>query len=376
MSRRRIAVVTGTRAEYGLLRSTMAALRADRRVDLQVIATGMHLLRRSGGTVREILGDGFSIAARVRMQSGDDGGTDQSDGLGRGVRDLARAFARLESEIVLVLGDRIEALAGALAGVTTGRIVAHVHGGDVAAGDFDDSLRHSITKLSHVHFAATRQSARRIVRMGEDPRRVHVVGAPGLDDLAAAIGRAAPRTGLGREALVIQHAYGRGPDHEERVARAVFEAVLAEGLRPTIVHPNTDRGCCGVVRAIEALQAARGGDVRVVRSLSRADFLDALLAARVLVGNSSCGVIEAPFAGTASVNVGDRQAGRQAGGRSIVSVGEGRRQIRAGIRAALRKRPRRGRAGCYGAGRAGAAIARLLVRLPVGEALRRKRITY
>lgn len=376
MSVRRIAVVTGTRAEYGLLRSTMAALQSTRWVELQVIATGMHLLRRSGGTVREILRDGFPIAARVRMQSGDDSGTDQSDGLGRGVRDLARAFARLDSDIVLVLGDRIEALAGALAAVTTGRIVAHVHGGDVAAGDFDDSLRHSITKLAHVHFAATQKSARRIVRLGEHPARVHLVGAPGLDDLAAALRDAPPRTALGREALVIQHAYGRSAEREQRVARAVFHAVLAEGLRPTIVHPNTDRGSCGVVRAIDALLAERGRDVRVVRSLPRPAFLEALLGARLLVGNSSCGVIEAPFAGTPSVDVGDRQAGRQAGGRSIVPAGESQRSIRDAIRAALRKRPRRGTSGCYGAGQAGVAIARQLQRVPLTEAVRRKRITY
>ncbi|MEE9211172.1 MAG: UDP-N-acetylglucosamine 2-epimerase, partial [Phycisphaeraceae bacterium] len=164
---RRVAVITGTRADYGLLRSTMAAIQTHRRLRLQVVVTGMHLLHKFGHTVDQIARDGWRVDARVKMQTGDDSPLDQAAGLSRGVLGIAKFLEQAKSEIVLVLGDRIEAMAGALAAVTTGRIVAHIHAGDVAPGDFDDSLRHAITKLAHVHLTATRCAARRVVRMGE-----------------------------------------------------------------------------------------------------------------------------------------------------------------------------------------------------------------
>ncbi|RMF75966.1 MAG: UDP-N-acetylglucosamine 2-epimerase (hydrolyzing), partial [Planctomycetota bacterium] len=179
--KRRIAVVTGTRAEYGLLRSVIAAIDAHPRLELQLVACGMHLLEPFGRTIDDIIADGWPIARAIRMQAGDDSFGDQAFGLARGVVGLAKLFEKSPPAIVVVLGDRIEAMAGALAGVTTGRLVAHIHGGDVAPGDFDESLRHAITKLANIHLAATKAAARRIARMGEPPESIHVVGAPGLD---------------------------------------------------------------------------------------------------------------------------------------------------------------------------------------------------
>lgn len=375
---RRIAVVTGTRAEYGLLKSTMRAIAADPRLKLQVVATGMHLLRKFGHTVDEIVRDGWRIDARVAMQTGADAPLDQATGLARGVAGLARYFAVARTDMVVVLGDRIEALAGALAAVTTGRLVAHIHGGDVAPGDFDDALRHAITKLAHVHLAATREAARRIVRMGENPRSVHVVGAPGLDRLRELLAerggmRAAGPTG---QALVIYHAWGRPAAVEARTMDALLRAVAARGLRRLILYPNSDRGHRGVLQALARHARRYPRDVEVVRSLPRDAYLRALLAADVLVGNSSSGIIEAPLAGTPSVNVGQRQAGRQVGGRSVVQVGETYAAIRAGLAAALRMRTRAARQTVYGDGRAGERIARILARVPIGPEAARKLICY
>lgn len=375
---RRIAVVTGTRAEYGLLKSTMRAIAADPRLKLQVVATGMHLLRKFGHTVDEIVRDGWRIDARVAMQPGADAPLDQATGLARGVAGLARYFAVARTDMVVVLGDRIEALAGALAAVTTGRLVAHIHGGDVAPGDFDDALRHAITKLAHVHLAATREAARRIVRMGENPRSVHVVGAPGLDRLRELLAerggmRAAGPTG---QALVIYHAWGRPAAVEARTMDALLRAVAARGLRRLILYPNSDRGHRGVLQALARHARRYPRDVEVVRSLPRDAYLRALLAADVLVGNSSSGIIEAPLAGTPSVNVGQRQAGRQVGGRSVVQVGETYAAIRAGLAAALRMRTRAARQTVYGDGRAGERIARILARVPIGPEAARKLICY
>jgi UDP-N-acetylglucosamine 2-epimerase (non-hydrolysing)/GDP/UDP-N,N'-diacetylbacillosamine 2-epimerase (hydrolysing) len=409
--RLRIAVVTGTRAEYGLLGSTLDAIAASKRLELQLVACGMHLLPRFGRTVSDIRRDGWRIDAIIPMQRGDDGHLDQAEGLARGVAGMARFFERARTDVVLVLGDRIEAMAAALAATTTGRILAHVHGGDIAPGDIDDALRHSITKLAHVHFPATRDAARRIVRMGERSANIHCVGAPGLDDLGrkltgadlcsahSADGRAnirfarlgssgadlrsAPARGTQSAnrsagfALVCQHPSGRAAAIEARTMAAILNAVTARGLRRVIVYPNSDRGCSGVIAAIERHVAASPRDaVEIHRSLPRDQFLDALLTADVLIGNSSAGIIEAPFAGARVVNVGTRQRGRKRGGPGVVTCGESPTAIRAALHRALRLRPRRGPRTPYGDGRAGQRIARALELLDVTPALRRKQIAY
>ena len=341
--RKRVAVITGTRAEYGLLRSVLAAIAAQPRLELQLVVTGMHLLRKFGHTVDDIISDGWKIAARVPMQKGNSRAADQASGLARGVEGIARFLHRAQTDIVVVLGDRIEAMAGALAATTTGRTLVHIHGGDVAPGDFDDALRHAITKLAHVHFAATRASAGRIVRMGEARERVHWVGAPGLDELRSLLKRL-PRTGCRTDtALVIQHAHGRAAETERRVAAAVLGAVADVGLNRLVVYPNSDRGHEGVLQAVKRhARDSAPGAVQVIRSMPRAEFLATLCNVRVLVGNSSCGIIEAPYVGTPVVNVGGRQAGRQVARRSVVHVPENRPAVLAAIRRALRGRPRRG----------------------------------
>jgi GDP/UDP-N,N'-diacetylbacillosamine 2-epimerase (hydrolysing) len=371
-ARRRIAVVTGTRAEYGLLRPVLRAIAAHPCLTLQLAVTGMHLLRRFGHTVDEIASDGWTIDARVRMQAAGDGPTDQADGLARGVRGLARFFTAAETDVVVVLGDRIEAMAGALAAVTTGRVLAHIHGGDIATGDIDEALRHAITKLAHLHFAATPAAAQRVRRMGEPRGRIWCVGAPGLDgvrDLLATAPRPRRPTGL---AVVAQHAYGRTPEVERRVAANVLRAVADAGLRRLIIYPNTDRGHTGVLAAVRA--HARTPGAEVVRSLPRDEYLRRLATADVLIGNSSSGIIEAPFVGTPSVDVGERQAGRELGGTSVVHAAESYAAVRRALDHALRLRPRRGGRTTYGDGRAGPRIAALLARVRLTPGVRRKQL--
>ena len=373
----RIAVVTGTRAEYGLLRTVLDAIDVHPRLELQLVVTGMHLLRKFGHTLDDIVRDGWKIAARVAMQRGDSGAIDQAAGLARGVEGIARFVCRARSDVVVVLGDRIEALAGALAATTTGRILAHIHGGDVAPGDFDDALRHAITKLAHVHFAATRAAADRIVRMGEQRQRVHCVGAPGLDELRGVLRRMPRARSRQDTALVIQHAYGRSAEVERRAATAVLDAVAASGLKRWVIYPNSDRGHEGVLQAIrQHVRRSMPGDVDVARSLSRPEFLDLLCNVRALVGNSSSGIIEAPFVGTPVVDVGDRQAGRQPARRAVVHAWETCSAIRSAIKAALRTRPRRGGRCVYGEGDAGERIAAELARLSITPALAHKQLAY
>lgn len=369
--------MTGTRAEYGLLRSVLAAIDKHPALDLQVIITGMHLLRRFGNTAREVRAAGWPIIAEVRMQRATDDPLDHADGLARGVKGIATAVEAARSDAVVVLGDRVEAMAGALAATTTGRVLGHIHGGDVARGDFDEAFRHAITKLAHLHFTATQSATRRVIRMGEASERVFCVGAPGLDDLRVVLAETSSENGAVRYALVAQHAYGRDSKTERRAAQAVLDAVAACGLRRVVICPNSDRGHQGVFRAIEQHQACSAPeDVVVHRSLERAEYLRQLIGARVLVGNSSSGLIEAPLAGTPVVNVGGRQAGRESGGRGVLQADEQEAAIRAAIQRCLEMRLRRGGASVYGDGRGGERIARILAETALDRSLRTKLITY
>ena len=368
-----MAVVTGTRAEYGLLCSTMEAARKHRKLDLQVVVTGMHLLRKFGYTVRDIESDGWRIDARIKMQTGEDDPLDQAGGLSHGVAGIAEFLDRAKTDIVVVLGDRIEAMAGALAAVTTGRFLAHIHGGDLAPGDVDDSLRHAVTKLAHLHFPATKSARRRILRLGESPDRVHWVGAPGLDRLRTLIKQAHKPAKRTDGALIVQHPSGRSAEREYRVMRNILRTVEEAGLERTIIYPNSDRGHQGVIAAIEEHRKRfTSGDVRIVRSLDRDAYLRTLLNAKVLVGNSSGGIIESATAGTPAVNVGSRQQGRERSGRSVIDADESLGSIRSALATALKKRPITGGRSVYGDGGAGARIAQHLAAMPLDDAFRRK----
>ena len=184
MVKRRIMVVTGTRAEYGIFRPVLEAIDRHEKLELQLVVTGMHLLRKFGYTVKDILADGWRIDGKVRLQSQQDDILDQSRGLGRAITGLTNEYARLDSEIVLVMGDRLETFAAASAAAASGLPLAHIHGGDIALGIQDDAYRHAISKLAHLHFAASKGAKERLVRMGEDSWRVYRTGSPALDNLS------------------------------------------------------------------------------------------------------------------------------------------------------------------------------------------------
>lgn len=384
--KRRVAVVTGTRAEFGLLESVLQAIARRRRIEYRLIVTGMHLLRKFGRTLDEIRTKGYRIDAAVRMQSGRDDAVGQAGAVARGVGGIARAVEDLDCEVVLVLGDRIEAFAGATAGALARRVVAHIHGGDRAPGDLDEALRNAITRLAHVHFAASQDAADRLERMGEPPDRIHLVGAPGLDAIRQfcraekpAHARRMLRASLGEiaerpYAVAVQHAFGRGPAVEARAMRAVVQAVRRSGLAGVAIWPNSDPGHDGIIRELEKLAAASGW--RVFRSLRREDYLRAVQHAAVLVGNSSSGIIESASLGVNAVNIGLRQEGRLRCGDNVIDANETTAAVERAIKAALaRSRPDPDRS-VYGDGRAGERIASLLERLRIGPRTCRKALTY
>ena len=331
-SRRKVAVVTGTRAEWGLLSPVCDAICARGELALEVCAGGAHLLQppvaEDRALHRAVFGDPMPCEPtiiwvescgyhphRFEMQrAGETGRLADAAALGRGVSALAEHFACLAPDIVVVLGDRIEAFAAASAASIGGIRVAHIHGGDRAEGVADEAMRHAITKLSHTHFAASAESAARIARLGEDAARIHLVGSPAVDGLDAIPSLSDHEYAeLGAPDFVfLMHPVGRPDGDEEREAHAVLEALAARG-RVTALAPNSDPGRNGIARAIEIVAERRRTRFRAFRHIDRKLFIGLLRRTdvRAIVGNSSAGLIECAALGVRAVNIGARQAGRE-----------------------------------------------------------------
>jgi GDP/UDP-N,N'-diacetylbacillosamine 2-epimerase (hydrolysing) len=372
VSTRRVCFVTGTRAEYGLMRTTLAAVRRQRGLTLQILATGTHLSHPHGYTVDAIRGDGFAVDAAVDWNSAGEP-RDLPVQTAAASGGIAAELNRLDPDVVLVVGDRVEAFGGAVAGHLGGRIVAHVHGGDRALGQVDDCLRHAITKLSHVHFPATRQSRERLMRMGEDPWRVFLTGSPGLDGIREAARPVKPAR-VRRSAVLVLHPTGTDNAEEFERTQTVHSAAMKIGFDGiAVIASNNDPGSAGIARYWE--NAAPG--VAVYANVGRAQFLGMIRDAAVLIGNSSSGIIEAASFGTPVVDIGDRQSGRERSG-NVVHVPFVQRAIAMALEAIWNDgRPMRWRgSNVYGGSGAGRKIAERLASLVIDDRLRRKVIAY
>ena len=302
---RKVLILTGSRAEYGLLRPVLAALDREPSIEVQLAAGGSHLLGRNP-TIDEIRAERV-VDAVVPMQSEDHvSRVDDARALARGIQGCARAIDDLQPDLLLVLGDRLEVFAAASAASLSGLRIAHLHGGDVASGVADESMRHAITKLAHLHFPATELSASRIRMMGEDPRSIFVVGSPAVDGLDAMPPLSDARWrefGAPRFAVML-HGTGGGTADECAGASSILEAVSRRG--PTVVfEPNRDAGRSGILAAI------RRSGLFMIDHLDRPAFVGLLRRLDALVGNSSAGLIECAALGVPAVDVGDRQSGRE-----------------------------------------------------------------
>ncbi len=314
----RIGVFTATRAEYGLLYPVIAAMRASDHFETALIVSGTHLSAEHGMTVREIEQDGQPIAARVPIQQAGDDGLSVARTLAAAVDGCAQAFDACKLDAILLLGDRTELLGAAAAAMALRIPILHLEGGHLTEGAVDDAVRHAVTKLAALHFTAAEPYRQRILQMGEDPDRVFTVGSTGLDNLLSegtrTIQEVSEAVGVDLTPgflLTTFHPETLGVVPAERQMAALREALDAfPALKVLYTLPNADEGNQVIRQAIAVHVAAQPSRVFAVESLGRQRYAWALSAAAAVVGNSSSGVIEAPVHKVATVNIGDRQAGR------------------------------------------------------------------
>ena len=371
---RKIAVVTGTRAEYGLLFELMKRLKADAEIQLQLIVTGMHLSPEFGLTWRGIQEDGFSIDEKVEMLLSSDTPVGIAKSVGLGVIGFADAYERLKPDIVVVLGDRYEILAAAQAAYIHRIPIAHIGGGETTEGAIDEAIRHAITKMACLHFAATELYAKRIIQMGEQPECVFSVGSTGLDAIkkTARLSRSALEKALDFKLrdvnfLVTYHPATLGEDPESAFMNLLQVLDCFPDVGVLFTYPNSDTSGRVLIQRIQDYVEKNSDRCRAYVSLGQLRYLSAMENVDLVIGNSSSGIIETPAFRIPTVNMGTRQKGRLRA-ESVIdcgcSVSEITEAIQRGLnpdfrnKAAAAKNP-------YGDGDAAGKIFRVLKEYPI-----------
>ncbi len=317
MMQKKICVISGSRAEYGLLRWLMTDLREDPAFELQLIVTGMHLSPEFGLTYREIESDGFYIDRKLEMLVSSDSPTGISKSMGLGLIAFGEAFAQLQPDLVLVLGDRFEIFSATTAALVAALPVAHLHGGERTEGAFDEAIRHSITKMSHLHFVAAEEYRRRVIQLGEDPAHVFLSGGLGVDAIhrVKLLDRQSLELSLdfkfgSRNLLVTFH-----PETLNAGAARIQMVELLEALDATqdlqllFTMPNADSGGRVLIEMVNDFVATHS-NAKAFTSLGQVRYLSCLAQVDGVIGNSSSGLTEMPSFRKATINIGDRQRGR------------------------------------------------------------------
>jgi GDP/UDP-N,N'-diacetylbacillosamine 2-epimerase (hydrolysing) len=315
----KICVVTGTRAEYGLLYWTMKALAEDVAFELQLVVTGMHLSPEFGLTYRQIEADGFIIDRKVEMLLSSDTSTGISKSTGLGMIGMADAFAQLQPDMVLLLGDRFEIFAAAAAALNSRIPVVHCHGGEATEGAVDEALRHAITKMAHLHFTSTETYRKRVIQLGEAPERVFNVGALGIENInrLQLLNRPSLEESLGfrlgqRNLLVTFHPVTLEHTTAEVQTKALLKVMmeLPEDVHVIFTKANADANGRIINQLLDEYVVQRPDQSKAFVSLGQLRYLSLLSLATAVIGNSSSGILEAPSFHKAVVNIGDRQKGR------------------------------------------------------------------
>ena len=380
---RTIGVVTVSRSDYTAYLPVLRRIQQDPRLKLYLFATGMHLSSEFGLTVQTIEADGFEVTERVEMLLSSDTPEGISKSMGLGLIGFAQVYARFKPDILLLLGDRFEMYAAALAALPFKIPLAHIHGGEISEGAFDDSLRHSITKLSHLHFVSTEEYARRVMQMGEEKWRVMVAGAPSLDNLHTVrlLKRQELEARFGLHLhddplLVTFHPVTLEYEQSEWQMTELLATLKTFDVPIVFTLPNADTNGRIITRMMEEF-VKEDPKAHIVGNLGTEGYFSLMACAGAMVGNSSSGIIEAPSFKLPVVNIGSRQKGRIRG-KNVLDVGYSRAEIREAITKAISPEFRAGLIDLvnpYGDGHAAERIVRKLKEITLGSELLVKRFT-
>lgn len=338
MTKRKICVVTGTRAEYGLLYWLMKEIQADDELELQIIATGQHLSPEFGLTYKNIEADVFAINAKVEMLLSSDSPVGIAKSVGLGTIGFADALARLQPDIMVLLGDRFEALAAAQTAMILRIPIAHIHGGESTEGAIDEAIRHSITKMSQIHFVSEPEYRDRVIQLGENPESIFEVGAVGIDNIVRLklLGlqelEKQINFSLGKKFFLVTYhpetLTGKSPVEALKTLFAVFDEFPEYKL--IFTQANSDAGGRIINEQIEAYAKKNKERVLLVKSLGQLRYLSAMKLCAAVVGNSSSGLLEAPVFHVPTINIGDRQKGRKRYP-SVIDCNEDKQQLLSAI---------------------------------------------
>jgi len=378
---KKICVVTGTRAEYGLLRKVLRGISDEAELRLQLVVTGTHLVKEFGYTVKEVEADGFHIDETVEMLLASDSPVGVTKSLGIAVMGFADVFARLKPDLLLVLGDRYEVFAAASAATIARIPIAHIHGGEATEGLIDEAMRHSVTKMAHLHFVAAEDYRRRVIQLGEQPERVFMVGGLGIDSIKETklIPRAELESSLQfkflpRNLLITFHPVtlddNSGDDQISELLSALA-AIKNTGL--IFTAPNADTEGKSVCASIKNFCRTHPSAI-FIPSLGQTRYFSCIIHVDAVVGNSSSGLIEVPTFKRGTINIGDRQKGRLRA-TSVIDCEPTRYSIAAALKRVYSiefQKQLSGTINPYGEGGASEAIVKYLVHLPLTKLLKKK----
>jgi len=330
---KKIGVVTGSRAEYGLFYPVLKRIQASESLELQLIVTTMHLALEYGETYKEILADGFNIDEKIENLVASNSQTGVCKSTGMAISLLGDALERLQPDILLLLGDRFETHAAATTAVLMNIPIAHIHGGEISQGAIDEQLRHAITKMSHLHFTATEQHRKRIIQMGESPNNVVVSGAPGIDNivnmnlLSKAELEEALNWSFGDYSILFTYHPETVESSAAEVSRTIESLLnqlqtLDENIHVLFTSANADVGGSIINKALEKFVKLNGERYKLVKSLGQLRYLSSMKYVDLLVGNTSSGIIEAASFNKPVINIGARQDGR-ARNANVIDIDEG-----------------------------------------------------
>ncbi len=377
---RKILYITGTRADYGLARPILFAIKNDHKLKVELAVTGMHLMHEFGFTINEIKKDSFTYHV-IDATYEKDNKASMSYFLGKFIIKLTKKLQEIKPDIILLLGDRAEQLAAAIVGAYLNIPVAHLHGGEKTS-TVDELARHAITKFAHIHLPATKQSAQRIKKLGEDKWRIHVVGSPGIDSIKPEI--KPNKKEICRKlnfdpnkpiAIIAQHPVTPEEHQAAFQMQQTMEAIKELKLQAIITYPNADAGGRRMIKVIEQYKNLK--NIRIFKSIPHSSFINLLKISDVIIGNTSSAIIEAPSLKLPAVNIGSRQLGREHSN-NIINANYKKEEIIKAIKKALSQNFRKKLTGKnpYGDGKTANRVAKILSKIKVNEKLIQKQITY